>query len=110
VIGIRLYDAPFEVTRSLWYKKPYQYPAPRAGLIRAACRPRQVCYNFGKEKRVKKEEKKELDIDEAAKQLAVIVETHLKSVSPAERKRRIKKGHSRVLRTMARKAVRGVDI
>jgi len=50
---------------------------------------------------MKKESK--LNIDQAADRLAAIIDKHLEPLSPSERKRRIKKAHDRVKRTVAKK-------
>ncbi len=50
--------------------------------------------------------KKKLGLNEAANQLAAVVEKHLQELSPAERKRRLKKAHSRILTAVARKKIR----
>jgi len=59
---------------------------------------------------VKTTKKKELSLDQAANQLAAIIEKHLEKLPPAERKRRIKKAHNRVLRAVARNKIRKLSV
>ena len=59
---------------------------------------------------MKTTKKKEISLNQAANQLAAIIEKHLKKLPPVERKRRIKKAHNRVLRAVARNKIRELSV
>jgi hypothetical protein len=59
---------------------------------------------------MKKRFKKPLTLNEAADQLATIIEKHLDKLPASERKRRLNKGHDRILRAVARKKTRNLPL